>query len=246
MNDRPRPKIAAVCCTYHRPKLLGQALYGFLAQTWPNKELVILDDGGTFADQRGDGWELVSTRRRFRTLGEKRNAAISLVSPDVEFIHVWDDDDYYLAHALTIAGLALRDVGLHRPGLVLHPQGPGRLEMFKTGGLYHGGWSFRRSAWEKAGGYPCENNGEDQMFLKRLQNTGVVEFDSRRSSGLRPAYIYRWQNAGAGHLSGAGADGYEKWAKPPGDQTAILEPVAPWDRVHRATIDHSKINPRPF
>ena len=52
-----------------------QMLRCFLAQDYPHRELLILDDASQYADQSGDRWRLVSVRRRFATLGEKRNAA---------------------------------------------------------------------------------------------------------------------------------------------------------------------------
>ena len=59
-------KIAAVCCTYLRPKHLGWLIQCFLEQDYPDRELVILDDVDQYDSQRGDRWELVSVRRRFR------------------------------------------------------------------------------------------------------------------------------------------------------------------------------------
>ena len=37
-------KIAAVCCTFNRPKMLGRLIACFERQTYENRELVILDD----------------------------------------------------------------------------------------------------------------------------------------------------------------------------------------------------------
>ncbi len=42
MNDRP--KISVICPTRNRQHLLPQLISVFQAQTWPEKELLILDD----------------------------------------------------------------------------------------------------------------------------------------------------------------------------------------------------------
>ena len=54
-----------------------------------------------------------------------------------------------------------------RPGLVLLEHGDG-LKEYETGGLYHGGWAFRREAFYRVRGYGPHNNGEDQELAGRL------------------------------------------------------------------------------
>jgi hypothetical protein len=200
-------KIAAVCVTYLRPRQLGQVIRCFLEQDYPAdlRELVILDDAGQYDTQQGDGWRLVSTSRRFRTLGEKRNAAASLVSDGVEALAVWDDDDLYLPWALSASVAALRQAAWSRPSLVLHPQRDGTLKQHATGGLFHGGWAYRRTVFQHIGGYPAMDNGEDQALARQLDEAGTPEADPC-SLGFAPFYVYVW---GSGwHLSGMGSDGY--------------------------------------
>ncbi|HUT14096.1 MAG TPA: glycosyltransferase family A protein [Thermoguttaceae bacterium] len=203
-------KIAAVCCTFLRPRQLGHLIRCFLEQDYPaeKRELVILDDAGQYDNQQGDRWRLVSTDRRFPTLGEKRNAAAALVSGDVEALAVWDDDDLYLPWALRASVAALEVAPWSRPSLVLHPQpSPPGLRQHETGGLFHGGWAYARPAFEQVGGYPAVNNGEDQAFARRLKQAGVDEADPIQL-GMAPFYVYSW-NAGSGwHLSGMKGDGY--------------------------------------
>lgn len=212
-------KIAAVCCTYLRPQQLGQMIHCFLRQDYPAalRELVILDDAGQYESQVGDGWRLLSTPCRFPTLGWKRNAAASLVSADVAALAVWDDDDVYLPWALRASAAALRDAAWSRPSVVLHPHPDGTLRRHLTGGLFHGGWAYRREAFDAVGGYPAEmNNGEDQGLAARLKAAGAAEADPIRL-GFEPFYVYRWGaspggGAGGWHLSGLGPAGYERLA----------------------------------
>jgi glycosyltransferase involved in cell wall biosynthesis len=114
-------KLAALCCTYRRPHLLGQLIESFLRQNYPRelRELVILDDAGQYENQEGDGWRLVSIPRRFHSLGEKRNACAALASPDAEGFLVADDDDIYLPHWFSATAEALQRADWSRARLVL-------------------------------------------------------------------------------------------------------------------------------
>ena len=137
----------------------------------------MLDDAGQYDNQSGPGWRLVSTPQRFPTLGEKRNAAAALVGDDVEALAVWDDDDLYLPWACRPRRRRLRRAAWSRPSLVLHPQADGSLRQHQTGGLFHGGWAYRRDAVPACRRLPGRsNNGEDQALARRL-------LGSRRRAG---------------------------------------------------------------
>ncbi len=203
-------KIAAVCCTFLRPRQLGYLIRCFERQDYPAelRELVVLDDTGQYDDRQGDRWRLVSTARRFPTLGEKRNAAAAMIAGDTEAIAVWDDDDLYLPWALRASAEALKSAPWSRPSLVLHPQKDGTLAQHETGGLFHGGWAYRRDVFNRVGGYPAENNGEDLALAGRFLQAGVRDADPCKS-GFRPFYIYSWGGPGW-HISGMGRRGYER------------------------------------
>jgi hypothetical protein len=194
----------------------------FEHQDYEDCELVILDDAGQYENTRGDRWRLISLQSRFRSLGEKRNAAVGFVSPGVEALAVWDDDDLYLPWALRASVAALRIAAWSRPSLVLHPQPGGALRQHRTGGLFHGGWAYRRDAFEQCGGYPAINNGEDQALAARLLAARTAHVDPIKL-GFRPFYIYTWGNGQ--HLSGLGPDGYERLARRP----VAKAPVVPCD-----------------
>lgn len=247
-------KIAAVCCTYLRPRQLGRILHCFQWQDHQDRELLILDDAGQYGNQEGDRWRLVSTNRRYPTLGEKRNAAAALVSADVQALAVWDDDDGYLPWALAAGVAALQKADWSRPSLVLLPQADGSLRQHETGGLFHGGWAYRVAAFQAVEGYPAHDNGEDQRLARRLVANGAVQADPL-SLGYRPFYINSWGNlkpwsvgGSPGHLSAMGADGYRRLgrarARRPGRQLALVPTRPPVDP------DNPRIQPgvypRPF
>ena len=179
-----------------------------MRQDYPRdqRELIILDDAGQYENQEGDGWRLVSIPRRFRSLGEKRNACAALASPDVEGYLIADDDDIYLPHWFRATAEALGQAEWSRPGLVLLEHGEG-LKEHDTAGLYHGGWAFRKTAFDRVRGYGPHNNGEDQELAGRLNESGVTSFDPCELND--PFYIYRYDNCSY-HLSYMDDDGYRE------------------------------------
>ena len=201
-------KITVVCITYNRPRQLGQMIRCFERQDYASRELVILDDAGQYDPTEGFGWRLVSTSERFSTLGEKRNAAARLVSWDTEALAIWDDDDLYMSWALRASVTALKHADWSRPSLVLHPRPDGLLQQHRTGGLFHSGWAYRRDLFDRSGGYPAINNGEDQGLAERFDRLGAVEADPV-ALGFRPFLIYPW--SGGMHFSWVGSRGYENW-----------------------------------
>jgi glycosyltransferase involved in cell wall biosynthesis len=83
--------------TRNRPQYAPLAVTCFKRQTYPSRELIILDDAdapslGLLAKTllKSDGviYDRLSTRM---TIAEKRNACCSMASGDV-IVH-WDDDD---------------------------------------------------------------------------------------------------------------------------------------------------------
>jgi len=243
-------KIAAVCCTYLRPKQLGRILYCFSEQDYPDRELIILDDAGQYENQQGDRWRLVSTNRRYATLGEKRNAAVALAGDDVRALAVWDDDDGYLRWALSACVAALKTAPWSRPSLVLLPRRDGSLKQHQTGGLFHGGWAYLVETFRSVGGYPAIDNGEDQAFARRMKAAGTPEADPI-ALGCRPFYVYSWGRDNPwsvdnepGHLSGMGTTGYRRLGKVRSRRHALRAVPPPVDFDDPRILPG--IHPRPF
>ena len=190
-------KLAAVCVTYKRPYSLARLIGCFEAQDHADRELVILDDAGQYEDQEGPGWRLRSTPKRFATLGEKRNAALQLVSDDVAAVAVWDDDDCYLPWALSACAAALERASWCRPGVILLANSDRTLAQHRTWNrkprrkLFHAAWAFRRELLTEIGGYSSVDCGEDQQLMGRLLVKNVPDADPIEL-GHRPYCVVSW------------------------------------------------------
>jgi glycosyltransferase involved in cell wall biosynthesis len=88
---------SCVMLTYNRRHLLPVAIACYLAQDWPNKELVVVDDGDDAVEDMFTGVPGARYIRteRFKTVGDKLNFACEQARGEV--IVTWDDDDWYAA-----------------------------------------------------------------------------------------------------------------------------------------------------
>lgn len=243
-------KIAAVCCTYMRPRQLGHLVRCFERQDYPHCELVILDDTGQYDNCTGDRWRLVSVDQRFESLGAKRNAAAELVSPDVEALCQWDDDDWYLPWALKASVIALCEAEWSRPSVVLrHKDGALTQEYTwnrpdKRDKAYQGGWAIRRETFWEHGPYPADRSMDEDIHLcRQLVSAGVTEADPMDL--VRPFYV--WSPLPGRHLSGYPAGVcWKRWESFSRDvKKTQLIPADPPIDLQNVTIEPG-INPRGF
>jgi glycosyltransferase involved in cell wall biosynthesis len=241
-------KLAVVCCTYARPKLLAEAIESFLRQDYPAhlREMIVLDDAGQYAAQSGNGWAIVSIARRFRTLGEKRNAAAALTSPDADAYVVWDDDDIYLPRALTAHAAALQQAEWSLPGEVFVERRDGTLQRRESRGMFHSGWAYSRAAFQRVGGYPFMQSGQDQGLARRFRRAGISPTDPLAGQ-LAPQLIYRWQTTSCWHLSALDrATGYQQLTARAEQRPRNLSVRPNWRRDYAALAhQHGKESTRP-
>jgi len=229
------PKIAAVCITWDRPKLLGQMLRMFELQTYPNRELVILDNAGQYGHQQGDRWRLWSERRSYTSLGAKRNDAARLISSDTEAIAVWDDDDTYLPWALEACAFALTKGQYCQPRAVWDEWNVGEFILTETYNRrqptknfsYHAAWAWRVEAFWATGGYPTSHPGDyDTAVADRLYQLYGPSIDSLCPEYPVPYYIYaRHGDNAARKLSGDDRARIAKMSVQPA--RAVLVPTWP-------------------
>lgn len=109
------PLISCLMVTRDRPRLAARAVECFLAQSYPNRELVVIDGGES--DQLQQGIEAISyppikphrARQAGRSMGELRNLAVEKASG--RYVCIWDDDDLYDPDRLSLQMSAITALG---------------------------------------------------------------------------------------------------------------------------------------
>lgn len=205
--------------TCNRPELLGRMIKCFSRQTYENRFLVILDDLGQYDNQSGDRWELVSVRRRILSLGEKNNCAVAMAPRDTFALVKMDDDDFYAPWHFEAMAEALERGDLVQPRHAIDFV-DGRWVVSETYNrrfedhfAYHGTWAFRRSLFERVGGYRPRYAGDDGELQERLLALGV------RSVDVDQKYpVSYWYNRGLpGRISERGGSEQAYWESAPAE-----------------------------
>jgi glycosyltransferase involved in cell wall biosynthesis len=230
---RGYPPVSCFCVTYGRPQLLEEAIQSFLLQDYPGeKELLIFND----LHQQQLIFEhpevtVINVPRRFQLLGEKFNAAVALTTHDLIF--VWDDDDIYLPHRLTLS-VERFDT---RKGFFKGDQAwfwnNGQLSG-PEGNVFHGGSCWSRELFHSVRGYTAMGLGHDVDIETRFESARP---GSVSGADLRPQdlyYIYRWGGTGSFHVSGFPQDQHR----------AVADFVSDQIRQGRIPVGEIRLNPR--
>jgi hypothetical protein len=109
------PLISCLMVTRDRPHLAARAVECFLAQSYPNRELVVIDGGES--DQLQQGIEAICyppiklhrQPQAGRSMGELRNLAVEKSSG--RYVCIWDDDDLYDPDRLSVQMSAITALG---------------------------------------------------------------------------------------------------------------------------------------
>lgn len=191
--------------------MLANALACYLRQDYPASQRLLLigDDGATFPAQAGPGWQVLTREQRFPTLGEKYNWLGSVAMEcGAEALVVWEDDDIYLPHHLTVHAETLQRSAWCHPRTTYSDYArpkDGSLNTESALGRFHGGWSFRADHFRAIGGYSATARLDfDQQMGRRLSGGrgNWTEPDANGTPGdpsaLRgPSYVYRWHGRNA-------------------------------------------------
>ncbi|MDP8993244.1 MAG: glycosyltransferase [Actinomycetota bacterium] len=170
-----QPLVTCIMPTRDRRHLVGQAIWYFLRQDYPAKELVIIDDGDdAVKDVVPDDERIryVHLERR-ETLGHKRDLACELAHG--ELIAHWDDDDWMSSRRLQIQVGEIASSGSEVCGAreVLHyGVESGDAWLFRPGGngqprLARGTLLYRRSAW-LAHRFENVDFGEEESLVRHV------------------------------------------------------------------------------
>ena len=209
------PLVSCMMLTYGRVRnnldgsqLIHEAVESFLRQTYPNKELLIINDA---PNQRlifnHPQVKVVNYSRRFLTLGDKRNAAVAASQGD--YLLVWDDDDISLPNRVGATARHFQESGADYASPTKfwfsEHNTNYRLESAGNRGIMCGA-GFSRQAVSRVP-YRATSVGEDTSLLYDMESAGLkiqgVELPDEETS-----IIYRWAFL-AMHVSGYGNnDGY--------------------------------------
>lgn len=190
------PFVSCLCPTYRRPKLLENSIACFLAQDYPadRRELIVLDDAGELGNQNGEGWQIISIQRRFRSLPEKFNAMAGLAQGEI--LVVWEDDDIYLPHHISSHVTAMEGHVWSKPSKVLSDY-TGQIQEEDATGRFHASIALTRQAFDQCGGWPLTLRGDfDQQLIARLNAVGMPADPTFLAM---PGYVFCWGSTGEYH-----------------------------------------------
>jgi len=243
------PFVSCVTPTFGRypdfGHLLEEAVQSFLLQTYPadRRELIICNDcpqqilglpsgvidyDGRFV-AKTDNIRILNVPFRYKSLGEKFNAAISASIGDL--ICPFEDDDISLPGRISQAVRMLGSYAVWRPPQVIYlPKGEKPIVRHSVGVRHHAS-IFTRDAWARAcgvafertqgkgsitwqGGYPPCSGDQDLLMAMALEQLGEAP-----NGDLPPSewqYVYRWGISDC-HVSGSTDHDafYAAWGKRP-------------------------------
>jgi glycosyltransferase involved in cell wall biosynthesis len=251
-------KLTWTVSTYNRPHLLKRTIHCFEKQTHEDRYMVIFDDGGQYGNQEGDRWRLVSTDKRCKSLGAKRNHVLTLVPDDTHAVLPVDDDDIPLPWHTEASAKALENADWSRPSVVLAPRITGAGWLFsanytghpldqKQERLYHPAWAMRLDVVRSLGGYPDNMSGpEDRALMLKMDQAKISHADPMEF-GYKPSFIYCWGNFNISGMLGAGDENGERAWELIGDtlEPATIEPWEPPFDLHNPVVA-PMIMRRPF
>ena len=200
------PLVSCIMPTYNRRAFVRSALNYFLYQDYPNKELIVIDDGSDPVSDLVEGLPGIRyIRLPARTsIGGKRNRGCA--EAQGEIVAHWDDDDWYapdrlryqvapvLAGEGDLTGLENAFVLEMSSGIFWTTQPRLHRRMF-VGDVHGGTLVFRRALWQEGLHYPEVNLAEDAALLQqavkqgqrlvRLANPGVFVYVRHENNAWR-------------------------------------------------------------
>lgn len=196
------PLASCLCPTYNRPHLLNELVYCFLNQTYNNKELIILNDD-PYVEYYLDepNIKIINYKKRFNSLGEKRNESLKYINGD--YVFFLDDDDIYYSNHLESLISKLKQNELYdysknkKYNFSINNK---NLELV-SGNTCFASMCFKNQFVSKRNFNLNKNNGEDLEFIEGAKEL-LIENE-------KPSFNYRW-GMNIKHISGYG-DNPESW-----------------------------------
>lgn len=172
------PLVSCIMPTRNRRAFVHQALMYFDRQDYPNRELIIVDDGNDrLSDLIPPGSQVnyIALSQK-ASIGAKRNIACEQARGTI--IAHWDDDDWYAPHRLRHQVMPLLDNRADITGLetscffdLTRWQAwtctPDLHRHLFVGDVHGGTLVYWRWVWERLARYPKASLAEDASFLKQ-------------------------------------------------------------------------------
>ena len=178
------PLVSCIVPTRGRLEWLRQSIRYFERQDYPNRELIVVDDGDEDASSALPRDPAIRYERMppGTSIGAKRNRACELAGGDL--IVQWDDDDWYgpgriaaqagplAAGRADITGLT-SDVFFALSSWQFWTCGADLHRRLFFGDVHGGTLAFHRRVWELLARYPDVSLAEDAAFLRQALNRGA-------------------------------------------------------------------------
>lgn len=177
------PLVSCIMPTFNRRTYVEQALRFFQQQDYPNRELIIVDDGtDSIEDLAGSAANIHYLRlRRRSSIGAKRNLACQHARGEI--IAHWDDDDWYAPDRLRYQAAPIIQgqadlTGLENAFVLQLPEGefwgvhPHLHRRLFVGDVHGGTLVYRKELWTTGLRYPEINLAEDAYLIFRATRRG--------------------------------------------------------------------------
>jgi glycosyltransferase involved in cell wall biosynthesis len=195
MENTNVPYVTCLTATYGRLSHLREAVSCFLAQDYPNKNLVILNNNPVPISCDLPGVKVIN-ESGFQTLGMCRNRLIKEITG--EYVNTWDDDDWWLSWHLS---QAIEYIQKHNVKAWKPARSFGQNQTKGT-------WWYKGNAYEasmvvssdlvREYGYKDDGMGDEHRPLL----AGIKDKLRVDEVGIdRASYVYNWGN-GLCHASG--------------------------------------------
>jgi len=203
MQTTNLPKISAVMCTYGRFKCVERAMNCYMAQTYPNKELIIyntdyepksnynhydpysillIDTNITCVNCNIDS----ITQQPYTNVGAIRRDALKWATGD--YVVTWDDDDIFLPHFMQQAIDRMAETGLpsFKPEMSFFYSGTLRLVMNTLEASV-----VARMDKVREYGYLLETGKEGLGWYTKLRDNKEMDEHDKR---YLPSYCFNWHD----------------------------------------------------
>jgi O-antigen biosynthesis protein len=222
-----RPLVSCIMPTRGRRELALQAVRYWQRQDYPERELVIVDDGDDGLERAlpADARIVYLRAPAGESIGAKRNRACGRARGEI--VAHWDDDDWYAPTRLSaqvapiaageadVTGLRC-DVVLDLPHWRFWTCPPALHERLFVGDVHGGTLVYRRSLWAAGARYPDRSLAEDAWLLWDATRRGA-RLARLPGAGLH-VYLRHTTNAWGLEVGSAGWEPIAEPALPPEDR----------------------------